>query len=32
MDVKQGELANYCLACLQSDIHLPENWRNDINQ
>jgi hypothetical protein len=31
-DVKSGELANYCPACPQPHINLPENWKDDPNR
>ena len=32
MNVKHGELANYCPACPQPHINLPENWKHDPNR
>ena len=32
MNVKHGELANYCPACPQPHINLPENWKYDPNR
>lgn len=32
MDVGRGELANYCAACPQPGINLPENWKEDVNR
>jgi len=32
MDVKRGELANYCPACPQPHINLPEKWKDDPNR
>ena len=28
-DVKKGELANFCPACPQPGINIPDNWRDD---
>jgi len=28
-DVKMGELANFCPACQQPGINIPDNWRDD---
>jgi len=28
-EVKKGELANFCLACPQPGINIPDNWRDD---
>ena len=30
-NVKPGELANYCLACPQPGVNLPEDWKTDGN-
>ena len=30
--VEPGELANYCPACPQPGINLPEDWKNDPNR
>jgi len=32
MDVGRGELANYCPACPQPGLNLPENWKEDPNR
>jgi len=32
MNVERGELANYCPACPQPGINLPENWKADPNR
>ena len=32
MEVKRGELANYCPACPQPHINLPEKWKDDPNR
>ena len=32
LDIKNGELMNYCLACPQPHINLPENWEDDLNR
>jgi hypothetical protein len=32
MDVGRGELANYCAACPQPGVNLPENWKEDVNR
>jgi hypothetical protein len=32
MEVKCGELANYCPACPQPHINLPEKWKDDPNR
>lgn len=31
-NVGAGELANYCAACPQPGVNLPENWREDPNR
>ncbi|KAF8965105.1 hypothetical protein BDZ97DRAFT_1659385, partial [Flammula alnicola] len=32
MNVGPGELANYCPACPQPGINLPDNWKDDLNR
>lgn len=32
MNVEAGKLANYCAACPQPGINLPENWKDDKNK
>jgi len=32
MNVDRGELANYCPACPQPSINLPDNWKDDPNR
>ena len=32
MNVERGELANYCPACPQPGVNLPENWKADPNR
>ncbi|KAF8952217.1 hypothetical protein BDZ97DRAFT_2066652 [Flammula alnicola] len=32
MNVGPGELANYCPACPQPGINLPDNWKEDLNR
>ena len=32
MDVFPGQLLNYCLACPQSSINVPEDWKDDSNR
>lgn len=32
LDVKNGELANFCPACPQVNINIPPNWQDDTNQ
>ena len=31
-NVTSGELANYCPACPQPGINLPDNWKEDLNR
>ena len=31
-NVERGELANYCAACPQPGVNLPENWKEDVNR
>ena len=31
-NVEPGELANYCLACPQPSVNLPEDWKQDGNR
>ena len=32
LDIKNGELANYCPACPQPHINLPDNWKDNLNR
>ena len=32
MDVVPGQLSNYCPACPQPDINVPEDWKDDLNR